>query len=186
MANVKCPQCNKERTVSKAMVSLITHSETPVWCRPCRSLGNKNRFKNKVYDTGLYQTRIYRIWSNMLTRCNNKNALYYSRYGGRGIRVCERWETFANFYEDMVAGYDHSLTLDRIDNTGNYSPENCRWATPREQAINRENTFLVRFNGKSQTITDWAREIGIKRSTLAQRIYSYKWPIERALTTKTI
>lgn len=79
----------------------------------------------------------YRSWSMMKQRCNNPNYTHYSYYGGRGIKVCERWNDFRNFYEDMGARPSPQHSLDRIDNDGNYEPDNCRWATKLEQVLNR-------------------------------------------------
>lgn len=109
---------------------------------------------------------LYSVYNNMRARCNNKKHWLFHRYGGRGIIVCDRWlgrGGFKNFLKDMgerPAGYQ----LDRIDNDGNYEPKNCRWASILEQMNNRSNR--KEFRGK--TFTEWSKELGIKRSTLAQ------------------
>ena len=108
-------------------------------------------------------TRIYRIWANMKNRCYNKNDVYkYSRYGGRGIRVCDDWLKFKPFLEwALSSGYALDLTIDRIDNSGDYSPENCRWVTMSEQNKNRSTTHLVTFNGETKCVKDWMRELHV-------------------------
>jgi hypothetical protein len=118
----------------------------------------------------------------MRTRCNNKKTPNYNCYGGRGIKVCKRWNKFGNFYEDMKTGFQENLTLDRINNNKGYSMNNCRWTGRKQQAINRRNTRLLGFNGQKLTLTDWAVKLGKKRSTLAQRFYVLKWAVEKTLT----
>lgn len=94
---------------------------------------------------GMSKTRIYDLWVTMIQRCKNPNATGYAGYGGRGIKVCERWLAFANFYEDMGDKPDN-CSLDRIDNNGNYCKENCRWATHAEQAVNKRKKRLQKNN----------------------------------------
>lgn len=102
-------------------------------------------------------TRIYRIWRAMKSRCYNKNFDEYSRYGKRGITVCDEWkDDFQAFYEWAISnGYESNLTIDRIDNNGNYCPQNCRWVTMKEQQNNRSNNHYVEINGVTKTITEW-------------------------------
>jgi len=125
-------------------------------------------------------SREYRTWDCMLQRCTNTSLECYASYGGRGISVCESWKSFENFYADMGPRPD-GCSLDRIDNNGNYCKENCRWATRKEQSRNTSRNVVIEHNGKSQTLTDWAEESGIHKSTLTYRLRS-GWPIEKALT----
>jgi hypothetical protein len=140
---------------------------------------------NSGMALGLYGTRFYKIWQNMKTRCYNSKTIDYSRYGGRGIIVCKEWKTFQGFHKDMFFSYKTELTLDRIDNNKGYSKENCRWATRKEQAQNTRNIDGAKkytFNGITKTIREWAEKIGIKRTTLSNRLQSHNWNIEKALT----
>ena len=140
---------------------------------------NNPRYQAK-YDHSLYQTRIYRVWSNMKTRCYNPKSQFYKDYGGRGITISKEWQTFDGFYKDMKKDYKENLTLDRIDNNKGYSRKNCKWSTRKEQANNtRHIDKATRFAGK--TITEWSKITGIKRSTLGMRLQQYKWPLEKAL-----
>ena len=133
---------------------------------------------------GKRNTREYSIWNQMKTRCFNSNHVYFNKYGGRGITVCNEWMLFENFFNDMgLAPPKH--TLERIDNNKGYSKENCKWATRKEQAVNRSSTKFLTFDGQTKSISDWAREIGIRIDTLHYRI-SRGWNIEKALTTPTI
>lgn len=127
----------------------------------------------------------YNSWANMLTRCTNPNYKQYEDYGGRGIKVCERWREFESFYADMGAKPAPEYTLDRIDVDGDYEPSNCRWATPLEQANNARSNIPLTHNGQTMNLTEWAREMGIKKITLYDRIHKLGWSVERALTTPT-
>lgn len=132
---------------------------------------------------GMWQTRQYRIWVNMRTRCTNPKANNYHNYGGRGITYDPKWETFEGFWEDMQEGYSDELTLDRIDNDGNYCKENCKWITMKEQQNNRRNNHLLTHDGKTQTIAEWARELNVSPRTLVPRITTKGWSVEKGLTT---
>ena len=136
---------------------------------------------NKTH--GMTKTRIYKIWDMMRQRCNNPNDTAYAYYGGRNIKVCKEWDDFLVFYDWSVKnGYDDKLTIDRIDNNGNYEPSNCQWATLLEQANNKRNNFLITYLGKTQTVPQWARETGIGKDTIYRRLKRYGWDAGKALT----
>jgi len=127
---------------------------------------------------GRYGTKIYKCWAQMKYRCDHPVGKNRHIYYDRGISYSERWSTFENFIADMGEKTDDQ-SLDRIDNEKGYSKENCRWATSKQQARNRRNNVL--FEGK--TLSEWSEILKTKRSTLAQRIYVYKWTIKKALGT---
>jgi len=121
---------------------------------------------------GLRDSNLYRKWDNIKKRCNNKKARYYEYYGGRGIKVCPEWEgDFQAFYDWAIAnGYRKGLSIDRIDVNGDYSPSNCRWATPKEQANNRRNTPYITYNGMTKTQREWDDYFGLKPGTINHRL----------------
>jgi hypothetical protein len=127
--------------------------------------------------------RIYTTWCDMRNRCNNPNNRSYHKYGGRGIRVCDRWNEFSRFAEDMGEPPAPHYQLERIDNNGNYEPSNCRWATPKEQARNRRSSRLLTFQGRTQTLAAWCHELGLKHSTVVMRLTQYNWSVAKALST---
>ena len=134
---------------------------------------------------GLGKPPTYSHWVNMKTRCFNKNSKKYPRYGGRGITICQEWLDFKNFHEwAMSHGFKPGLSIERIDNNGNYEPSNCCWITMAEQAKNKYTNHYITYNGVTDTIKGWTKRLGLKKNTLYARINDYGWPIEKALTTK--
>lgn len=129
---------------------------------------------------GLHRHPMYRTWAGMLSRCRNPNDMWYHRYGGRGIKVCERWHDFANFYAD-VGDRPEGHTLDRIDNNGGYTPENVRWATHVQQAKTKTQTDrYIAALGKTRTVTEWARKIGVDPGVIHMRLHR-GWTEEQAV-----
>lgn len=126
-------------------------------------------------------TREYKIWLGIKRRCYNKNNARYMNYGGRGIVISESWKQFINFFNDMGLKPD-SLTLERIDNNGNYCKENCKWATVSEQNLNTTRTVRHLYNGKNLTPSEWAKETGINIGTLSNRLNNPNWSLEKSLT----
>lgn len=134
---------------------------------------------------GMIRSSEYHSWCAMKSRCSNPNNEKYEQYGGRGIAVCDRWrDSFLAFYEDMGPKPAANYSIDRKDNGGGYEPSNCRWATQSEQCSNKRATVLYEYNGKSRTLTQWAKEIGVPRETLRGRVKRYGYTIEEALTVK--
>lgn len=131
---------------------------------------------------GYAKTRIYRIWNLMKERCKNKNNPSFMNYGGRGITLCKEWESFDPFCKwAMSHGYSDKLSIDRIDVNGDYCPENCRWATAKEQSRNKRTNREIEYNGKTMLLKDWANELNISSSTILSRI-SKGLPIEKILS----
>lgn len=128
-------------------------------------------------------TLAYKSWASMKQRCLNPNTKSYKKYGGRGIIICDRWKnSFKNFLEDM-GERPKEMTIDRIDNDGNYEPSNCRWADKDTQLKNRSNTIILEYDGKQQSLKEWSDELNIPYKTLLARLRVHKWPVERVLTT---
>jgi hypothetical protein len=118
----------------------------------------------------------------MLSRCDLPTTPGYKYYGGRGIKVCDRWRRYENFLSDMGAR-PPDTSLDRIDNDGNYEPSNCRWATRKQQRRNNRANHAITFNGETLTLAEWAEKAGMPRQRLRTRIVRDGWAIEKAITT---
>lgn len=143
--------------------------------------------KGIAYNTrhGMCETRIYNTHQKMKQRCYKEYDKEYHNYGGRGIRVCDEWlgkNGFINFYNWAIEnGYKDDLTLDRIDVNGNYESDNCRWVDMTTQANNKRNNKLITYDGKTMTLSEWARCLNMPYARLFQRI-KHGWSIERTLT----
>lgn len=143
-------------------------------CQSCANAGGSTTH-------GLSRSALYGRWQAMKARCGNPNNQQYANYGGRGITVCERWlASFENFAADMGPSFDPSLELDRINVNAGYCPENCRWTDRVTQQRNRRTNHLLTHQGRTQTVADWADELGVKANTLITRIRR-GWPAERVL-----
>ncbi|CAK7030495.1 MAG: hypothetical protein ENTA_03295 [Enterocloster clostridioformis] len=173
----KC-DCGNETTVSSL---LLLQNKT----QSCGCL-HTEQLKARSTKHGQRHTRLYRIWMHMKYRCSPAaKGIHRRRYYEKGIRVCEDWEkSFIDFYNwAMLEGYTDDLTIDRIDNNGDYEPSNCRWITQKAQCSNRETNQLFEYDGKVQTIMQWADEYGINYEKLRKRLIYSNWDIEKALTT---
>ena len=126
------------------------------------------------------------VYYDMLKRCHDTNNKGYEQYGAKGIVVCKEWrEDCRSFYKwAKENGYDKGLTIDRIDNSKGYSPDNCRWTTWKVQTVNRSCTRWVIFNGERKTLKEWSTVLGMDYQLLADRIYRLGWTVDRAFTTK--
>ena len=117
----------------------------------------------------------------MLKRCNKPNDKEYKNYGARGIKVCERWLRFENFYQDM-GEQPKGLTIERLDNSKGYSSNNCIYATRKEQANNKRDNIVIEYKGEKHTMMQWSEKLGINYYSLRYRLRKACWPVERALT----
>jgi len=126
-------------------------------------------------------TNAYRSWLGMKQRCLNPNSASWENYGGRGIKICDRWMSFANFLEDMGEPSGIDITIERIDVNGHYCPSNCVWTSKSKQCLNKRNNIRVTLNGETKVLSEWCKCIGIKFNTVLCRIRR-GWAAERALT----
>jgi hypothetical protein len=165
------------------------------WNCECLGCGKKDVKKNltrikkfgcncfyRKYKELIDNNKMYRAWQGIKTRCLNKNSKSFKNYGGRGIKICNEWFEFNNFYDwALKTGYKKGLTIDRIDVNGDYCPENCRWATKKVQANNSRSNIRVTMNGETHTLIEWSRIYKINYRTVQSRIYIYGWRIEDAI-----
>jgi hypothetical protein len=155
--------CWKCRCICGQIKDVIYSNLANGHSKSCGCLGRNTKH-------GKSKSPLYGIWLSMKKRCFNQNCKSYKNYGGRGITVCDRWkDSFENFYNDMMQTWQKGLSLDRIDNDSNYEPENCRWVTNKEQANNRRTNKVVEYQGRSQTLTQWAEELNLSPSLLHER-----------------
>ena len=169
-------QCDCGRIVPKvAGYSLRSGTTTSCGCRRTKLLVENNTSHGKT------NTRVYKIWSDMLYRCTATTHSMSHRYAVRGIAVAERWKTFENFYADMGDPPDDTYTLERKDNDADYEPSNCIWATRTDQANNRSTSRFLTCDGRTQTLAQWAREVGCSPGKISRRLQR-GWTIERALS----
>ena len=147
--------------------------------KSCGCVGRDKIIKRNTIHN-LCHTRIYNVWRNMKERSLNPNCKEYKYYGGRGIKICDKWFEFKNFYNDMQKTYQEHLTLDRTDVNGNYEPSNCRWVTQLRQANNKRNNIFVTVNGITSTLADTCREYNVNYNLVWKRLFR-GWTIEQAL-----
>lgn len=136
--------------------------------RSCGCLQREKRAEGRVTH-GKSGTKTHGVWAGMLSRCRNPNNQAFANYGGRGIGICDRWLEFENFLADMGEAPD-GKTIERVDNDGDYCPENCIWATREEQSRNRRSTIWITANGETLNATEWSRKLGGADMLVARRL----------------
>ena len=150
----------------------------------CPECSRRRRAEQNTKHGGV-GSRLYREWAGIIQRCTNPNDSSWERYGANGVSVCDEWRDFTVFRDWAVAnGYDDTLTIDRIDASGNYEPSNCRWASVREQANNKKKTIYIEYDGETLPLSYWAERFSIQYHTLYDRIYRYGWGVKKAFTTQ--
>lgn len=177
MKTCKAQNCNRTDIKGKGYCSMH-------WQR-IRTNGHPNRTQTPKGFALQHQIE-YRCYTSMKTRCYNKNCPPYHNYGGRGIKVCDRWlgpNGFLNFINDMGKRPSENFSLDRINNNGDYEPNNCRWTDNKTQGNNRRTNKLLTYNNETHTEAEWAKKIGVNRGTLHERLRRGV-PLDRALTMK--
>lgn len=148
--------------------------------RSCGCLKTDTNSK-QLRTHGMSRTRLYKIWIAMRRRCFNEKSKAYKNYGGRGISVCKDWMDFVPFMQWAVEnGYRSDLTIERKNNDGNYCPENCTWATRKQQLNNKRSNRYITHNGQTKTLAGWATYLGVAANTLHYRLMRH--PKEKALT----
>lgn len=167
--------CGKEVVLRK---SAVTSGNTKR-CSCCAA--QRSAEANTVH--GGVGTRLYREWAGIVQRCTNPKDTSWERYGAKGVTICDEWRSFPAFRDWAFAnGYDDSLTIDRIDPNGNYEPSNCRWASVREQANNKQGTLWIEYGGERLQLSYWAERLGLPYHTLYDRLHRYGWSVDRAFT----
>lgn len=153
---------------NKAYVSASTLKFTQ---KSCGCLMKEKMMKANTTHGKSYN-KLYRIWVSLKSRCLNEKSIQYCDYGGRGIKVCGEWiDDFMNFYKWAIEnGYKNNLTIDRIDNDGNYEPSNCRWVNRKVQGNNRRNNHYITIDGETKTLQEWGEHVGMKPNTILCRI----------------
>lgn len=151
--------------------------------RKCPNCGRKTQALKISKHQG-YKDALYSVWLSMKQRCSNPNATEYKNYGARGITVCDEWANDYQSFKEWATrnGYKQGLSIDRIDNNGNYEPSNCRWANMTTQALNKRSNHLITFEGKTLPVSEMARIYGFRPCVIERRICR-GWTVQRALTT---
>lgn len=172
--------CDCGNIISVRTCGLTSNCESRECTHSCGCQRMQHMWETRVTH-GESKSRLYKIWKGMRKRCYNEKCYSYENYGGRGIKVCDEWNNDYLVFREWALnnGYDDSLTIDRINVNGNYCPENCRWVDMHVQANNNRNNHLITFDGRTQTLSNWAEEYNINYHTLVARL-DRGWSIEES------
>jgi hypothetical protein len=177
-------ECGGESVVCDA--KLVSGHTKSCGCIKRENIAERNRgFKCGSHYQGAKSLKLLAVWRGIKNRCTSKNSSEFPRYGGRGISVCDEWLVYKAFEEWALSnGYKEGLSIDRIQNDSGYSPDNCRWATAKEQANNRSTTVTLAAFGESKSLAEWARDdrCNVSYGTLRRRLFSEGMPAEEAIT----
>lgn len=154
--------------------NLIRGNTKACGCVRLVDLANRTRIHGKV------KTRIFKIWAGMRKRCLNHKCKSYHNYGGRGIKIDPKWDSFEEFYNDMIGTYSDKLSLDRINPNGDYCLSNCRWVTMQVQNNNRRNNRIIHYDSVSKTLSEWSSISGVPAGTISNRIKA-GWGLSEAI-----
>jgi hypothetical protein len=145
-----------------------------------KSCGCLSRERSTTH--GMTGTPLYWVWAGMIARCNNTNHFGYNYYGTKGINVCKEWRMFLTFYNwSNENGYRKGLTIERINNTNGYNPDNCKWVTRKQNTRNRRNTILLTYNGEVKSLAEWCEILNLSYQKIYDRLYTLKWKTTKAL-----
>jgi len=170
--------CTCGNTTKVPAQRLNSGSTKSCGCLKKSVLGNTTRTHGRANSRiSGYVDKTYGVWQAMRARCKNKNRLDYHRYGGRGITVCKRWDSFQNFVADM-GEVPEGKTLDRINNDGNYEPDNCQWATRKEQVYNSTKVKMISINNVAKPLSEWLEYYSLSKSTYYVRLKTGMTPEE--------
>jgi hypothetical protein len=188
LIDIVCPACSKRFYTKRHLVFRRGKTlENPPCCS--RSCAAKVRDPGSIthgHSRGGKLTKEFTAWRQMRRRCNSKEDKSYVRYGGRGVKVCKRWDSFEDFLSDVGYAPSNKHSLGRIDNDGDYEPANVEWQLPETQANNKSTSRAITAFGKTQTLQQWANEYDIDRSCLSTRLDCYRWTPEEAISTPSM
>ena len=171
-------RCDCGNMCVKASSNLLSNGTKSCGCIHREQLIERNKTHNYSH------TSLYNRWKTMKVRCSDENCVAYKNYGGRGIKVCDEWKNdFMSFYKwAILNGYKEELTIDRINNNGDYEPDNCRWVSRANQNRNFRKNHMITYNNETLCLTDMAKKYNITNKALSYRLQK-GWDIEKALTT---